>query len=347
MHKMIENLLNWYQNSTRTLPWRSDPTPYHVWLSEIMLQQTQISAVIPYYHRFLETFPTIASLAIAKEDVLLKCWEGLGYYRRARNLKRGAEQVMLAYGGSLPKEAKELEKIHGIGKYTAGAIASIAFHQRSSAVDGNVLRVYTRLMGDSRNITEEKNKREIAKEIEAWYPEEGIACRYTTEALMELGQLLCVPRGEVRCLACPLASFCSAYKEKKQLNYPVKASKKERKIIKKTVFLFYASGKYAILKRPDTGLLASLWEFPNVDRHLTSEEALAVCEGFGLKPQGMPKKLPASKHIFTHLEWHMEAYRIDVLPSTQETMAKAFTFASLDALQTTFAIASAFKAYRP
>ena len=338
--ELAERLIPWYLANEKSLPWREDPAPYHVWISEIMLQQTRIEAVIPYYRRFLSAFPTVAHLAAADDDLLMKCWEGLGYYSRARNLKRAAIEIMADHGGCLPETAKALEKLPGIGPYTAGAIASIAFGKPAPAVDGNVFRVVTRLLLDGGDIGKLDTRARVTAFLAGEYPEEGEGCRHFTQALMELGQEVCIPVGAPRCDVCPLKDVCEANREGRQAEFPVKAPKAERRIEKKTVLLFRAGGRYALRRRAASGLLAGMWELPNFEGWLFETDALAVAEGYGLSPIGVTP-LGDGKHVFTHIEWHMKGYLVEC-----EKESDAFLFASAGELAKSYAVPSAFRAYR-
>ena len=299
----------WYSANRRLLPWRQDPTPYHTWIAEIMLQQTRIEAVIPYYVRFLAELPDVPSLAAVDEDRLLKLWEGLGYYSRARNLRKAAQVLMEHYGGKLPASFEELKKLPGIGDYTAGSIASISFGLPEPAVDGNVLRVLTRLCTLSEDITSQATKRKVTDLLRKHYPS-GKAAALLTEAIMELGETVCLPNGVPLCRSCPLCGICLAHAGGTELNYPVKASKKPRRIEKKTVFLLHCGGRYALRKRPGSGLLAGLWEFPNVDGHLSPDAVCSALAGLELNAGALRAEGP-SKHIFTHVEWEMIGYRVE------------------------------------
>ncbi len=291
----LSAIIAWHKVSRRLLPWRIDPSPYHCWIAEIMLQQTRIEAVIPYYERFLRELPDIPSLAEISEDRLLKLWEGLGYYSRARNLKKAAVQLMQHYGGKLPASATELKKLPGIGDYTAGAITSIAFGLPEPAVDGNVLRVMTRLLSCSDDITVISVRRAFADMLRSCYPS-GQDAAFLTEGLMELGETVCVPNGQPHCELCPVRSYCGAHRAGEELAYPVKSEKKARRTEHRFVFLFRHNGRFAIRKRPSSGLLAGLWEFPNAGEPPASGKAVPVGDAI---------------HIFTHVEWHMHGYLLD------------------------------------
>ena len=335
---MIPLLLTWYEKNKRPLPWRNDPSPYHVWISEIMLQQTRIEAVIPYYERFLRELPDIASLAAVPDDRLMKLWEGLGYYSRARNLKKAACTVMEKYDGKLPDSAEELRRLSGIGDYTAGAIASISFGKPEPAVDGNVLRVIMRYLGKTDDISLQATKKETASVLRSVYPS-GEDAKNLTQAIMELGESVCIPNGQPKCDLCPLASLCTAHTENLTDSIPVKSPKKPRKQEQKTVFLLSCRGKYAICKRPETGLLAKLWEFPNTEKKLSEEEAFSYLRSLGLSPIGITP-CGEALHIFTHIEWHMTGYAAECLYPSED-----FVWKSASEILSDYAIPSAFRAY--
>ncbi len=332
---LADILPDWFKENSTDLPWRRERTPYRTWVSEIMLQQTRTGAVIPYFERFMQAFPDIFSLAGADEEQLMKLWEGLGYYSRARNLHRAAKQIVADYGGEFPRTAKELRTLSGIGEYTAGAIASLCFGEREPAVDGNVLRVVMRYLGSDMDIALPATKRAVTEALREVYPSGERAGRFT-EALMELGEQICIPNGEPRCLSCPLAEHCVALKENTRLSLPKKSPKKERKIRPCTVFLFRHNGKYALQKRPDGGLLAGLWELPNLDG--TPKDVCAYAASLGLAPkEALP--LGEARHIFTHIEWHMTGYLIEC------EKAGHFTWATAEEIQHTYAIPKAFDFY--
>lgn len=304
---IVEPLLQWYKENARVLPWRENSDPYRVWVSEIMLQQTRVEAVIAYYQRFMENFPNIEILAVAPEEKVMKLWEGLGYYSRARNLKKAAEVISEQYKGKFPEEYSEILKLPGIGKYTAGAISSIAFGQPCSAVDGNVLRVITRLEENGTDIKDEKFKKQIGEKLEAVYPVG--CCSEFTQSLMELGATVCVPNGEPKCEECPLKRGCSAYKNNTWQKYPVKQEKIKRKRIDKTVLILSIEQKIAVRKREEKGLLGGLWELPNVDEKMNEQEVKQWLEERGIEVIQI-KKHKSAKHIFTHLEWYMKCYHV-------------------------------------
>ena len=297
-------LLQWYRENARVLPWRSDPTPYHVWVSEIMLQQTRVAAVLDYYRRFMEALPTVADLAAVEEDRLMKLWQGLGYYNRARNLQKAARQVAEDFGGVFPDTYEGLLTLSGVGEYTAGAIASIAFGVPVPVVDGNVLRVVARISGDGGDFN---------------------------QALMELGATVCLPNGAPLCDRCPAADFCTARREERTGELPVKAAKKARRIEARTVFLIFWEKKVALRRRPGRGLLAGLWEYPN-------ELSPAPCpvEAAGLSDG------PAGKHIFSHIEWHMTA---QIVEAASPELPEGWVWADRAALERDYAVPNAFQAF--
>ena len=304
-------LLLWYRDNARVLPWRSAPTPYGVWVSEIMLQQTRVAAVLDYYRRFLDAAPDPAALAALPEDRLMKLWQGLGYYSRARNLQKAARQIMDDFGGAFPSTYEDIHSLAGVGDYTASAIASAAFGRREAAVDGNVLRVVMRLTDCRDDIADPKVKKAVRAQIQAVMPEAEADIRVFNQATMELGATVCAPNGPPRCLECPAMAFCKGRLRGTAEDLPVKGAKKPRRVEEKTVFLLVRDGKIALRKRPGTGLLAGLWEFPNVEGALDEAAAGAAVSVWGLEPRRWESRLTA-KHIFTHVEWHMTGYTLEV-----------------------------------
>ena len=320
--QIVDPLLAWFDRNARILPWRENPLPYNVWVSEIMLQQTRVEAVKPFFARFTEALPDVQALAQCPEDRLLKLWEGLGYYNRVRNMQKAARVVVEQYGGRIPDRYEELIKLPGIGSYTAGAVASIAYGRAVPAVDGNVLRVISRISGYDGDIMKQSVRREFEKSLQEIMPEESQqpygrapGCRNHpgafNQALMELGATVCVPNGMPDCGRCPVSMFCSAKEQGCQMELPVKASKKERRVEIKTVFVIRDSGHAAVRKRPSGGLLAGLYELPNVEGHLSSEEALEQVKRYGFTPLRIWPLAPA-KHIFSHVEWQMTGYMAEV-----------------------------------
>ena len=307
--RLPEPLLAWYRENARDLPWRRTTDPYRIWVSEIMLQQTRVAAVLGYYARFLESFPTVEALAAAPEQQLMKQWEGLGYYSRARNLQKAARLV--AERGGFPETYEGLLALPGVGDYTASAIVSAAFGQREAAVDGNVLRVVTRLTDCRDDIMDPRTKKAVRAQVQAVMPREAADIRVFNQAMMELGATVCVPNGPPKCQECPAAGICLGRVRGTAETLPVKAPKKARRKEEKTVFLLLRQGRVALRRRSDTGLLAGLWEFPNVESALDEAAAPAAVADWGLIPKVWKNKL-AAKHIFTHVEWHMTGYTLEV-----------------------------------
>ena len=302
-------LLAWYRASARDLPWRKTRDPYRIWVSEIMLQQTRVAAVLGYYARFLESFPTVEALASAPEEHLMKLWEGLGYYSRARNLQKAAK--LAVERGGFPDTYEGLLELPGIGDYTAAAIASAAFARREAAVDGNVLRVVTRLTDDHSDVALPQTKKAIRSQVQNIFPEAEADTRIFNQSLMELGATVCVPNGPPKCLLCPVRDLCLGRARGTAESLPVKAPKKSRRVEDKTVFLLLREGRAALRKRPASGLLAGLWEFPNVESALDEPAAARAVRAWGLEPLAWKRRLTA-KHIFSHVEWHMTGYALEV-----------------------------------
>ena len=301
-------LLPWYEANRRDLPWRADREPYHIWVSEIMLQQTRVEAVKGYYARFLENLPTIADLAEADDELLHKLWEGLGYYSRVRNLKKAAGEIIERHGGIFPDSHKEISALSGIGPYTAGAICSIAFNLPTPAVDGNVLRVVSRLTDDNTPINRPAFRKQITENLAAVYPDRA---GDFTQALMELGATLCGPNRKPDCSNCPCNAFCLGCAHGTAEELPVKKAKPQRRSEDRTVFILSCDGFYALHKRPKTGLLAGLWEFPNVPGKLSLTEAIDEVEKADVKIKDILRQVE-KKHIFTHIEWHMSGIYVEV-----------------------------------
>lgn len=338
-------LLQWYGENARVLPWRDDPQPYKVWVSEIMLQQTRVEAVKPYFQRFMEVLPDLESLAQAEEQILLKLWEGLGYYNRARNLQKAAQQALSEYGG-LPSTAEELIRLPGIGPYTAGAVASIAFGRPVPAVDGNVLRVVARLMAYDGDISKDSVKKGVA---EALVPSVVLDPAAFNQAVMELGATVCLPNGAPKCGECPVRRLCLAHEMGAELSFPVKKAKKVRKIQQKTIFLLEFENRTAVCRRPESGLLAGLWGFPESDDYLEQDEAELYLEHLGFETETV-LPLKKSKHIFSHIEWHMAGYRaiLRKLPdfgARRILLPEGTVFLTKQEIEARCALPSAYKAY--
>ena len=336
LQQLPRALLPWYRENKRDLPWRYDKEPYHVWLSEIMLQQTRVEAVKGYYIRFLGALPTIESLSRCDDDLLHKLWEGLGYYSRVRNLKKAAIQIMELYGGVLPREYEKIRALPGIGDYTAGAICSICFNMPRAAVDGNVLRVVSRLTEDETPIDLPAQKKKVTAALEAVYPTES---GEFTQALMELGATLCGPNWAPRCEECPCRSFCSGAIHGTAQQFPVKLPKKEKRVEEKTVFILSCDGRYALEKRPDSGLLAGLWQFPNVSGKLETSQALNVLQSMGIHPREVFKQIER-KHIFTHIRWEMRGVYLEVAEETE-----GFTWLTGQQIEAIAALPTAFRQF--
>ncbi len=340
LNQIVEPLLAWFENNARTLPWRSVATPYRVWVSEIMLQQTRVEAVKPYFARFMEALPEIKDLAECKEEKLLKLWEGLGYYNRVRNMQIAAQTVMEEYGGQLPANYEQLLSLKGIGSYTAGAIASIAYGIPVPAVDGNVLRILMRVSADDSDIMKQSVKTKVEKALLTVIPK-GRAGVFN-QALMELGAIVCVPNGEPLCEKCPWYDFCETRKRGLWQELPVKKKAKARKIEDRTVLVIRDGERVVLKKRPKKGLLAGLYEFPNELGNLSEDEALHVVQEMHLHPMRI-QKLENAKHIFSHVEWHMQGYMVEVDSLTREEAGLLFVEAAHS--EEAYPIPAAFSAY--
>lgn len=340
LDKIVDPLLKWFRENARVLPWREEPTPYRVWVSEIMLQQTRVEAVKPYFERFTGELPDVRSLAECREERLLKLWEGLGYYNRVRNMQQAAIMMMEQYDGNLPADYDKLLELKGIGNYTAGAIASIAYHIPVPAVDGNVLRVITRVTGDTSDIAKPAVRGEIERKLAEVIPLQNPGD--FNQGLMELGATVCVPNGAPLCEECPWKTFCRACMEGRTGEIPVKTKQKKRKIEKKTIFVIRQENRVVLNKRPSRGLLAGMYEFPNAEGELSEQEALEWVKEQKFSPLRI-QKIESSRHIFSHVEWHMTAYRIwiDELQEDQSGML----FLDVDEVKKNYPIPSAFAAY--
>ena len=338
--RIVRPLLSWYEKNARDLPWRETKDPYRIWVSEIMLQQTRVEAVKEYYARFLKALPDVEALAKAPEEVLLKLWEGLGYYSRVRNMQKTAKTVMEEYGGRLPSDYGELIGLSGIGPYTAAAIASIAFKRPKAVVDGNVLRVFMRLGADNADISDAKTKRDVQKTLDAVIEQTDPGS--FNQAMMDLGAMICVPNGAPLCDSCPLASFCEAYREGRQTDFPVKSTVKPRKIEKMTVFLIRDGERYAIRKRPSKGLLAGMYEPVHAKGWLDEDKALLFLKTLPVDLLHI-ERISDAKHIFTHKEWHMIAYEARIAQGSSKE--KDVIFANRKELSERYPIPSAFSVY--
>ncbi len=330
-------LLAWYHQNARSLPWRETPTPYRVWVSEIMLQQTRVGAVLGYFTRFMEVFPTVADLAQAPEDLLMKQWQGLGYYSRARNLQKAANQIMTEFGGEFPREYRLIRSLAGVGDYTAGAIASIAFGLPVPAVDGNLLRVTARLTGDFTDITTPAMKKKVTAALQEVIPQEAPGA--FNQAMMDLGATICIPNGAPLCEDCPVRSICTAYQNGQTHLLPVRKPKAPRRSLARQVFLLFYRGKVALRRRPEKGLLAGLWEYPGED----VEPQTDYLSQWGLSPLREEEGAKA-KHIFTHVEWHMTARLVWL---THDRLPQGWVWADHTALEREYALPSALRPFTP
>jgi A/G-specific adenine glycosylase len=337
LEEIVSPLLEWFQNEKRDLPWRHTKDSYKIWISEIMLQQTRVEAVKEYYQKFLKELPTIKDLAEVDEDRLLKLWEGLGYYSRARNLKKCAQIIIKEQKNSLPSDYEELLKLPGIGPYAAGSISSIAYGKKNPAIDGNVLRVMTRIFEDNRDIMKTKVRKDYFKKLQEIMPDNT---RDFTESLMELGALVCIPNGTPSCENCPLSFLCQSYKHQTMLDYPTKKKTMERKIEEKTIIIFEYNGLYAIQKRLSKGLLASMYEFLNLEGFFSKEEIRKWLKNQKIVFDQI-KELGNTKHIFSHLEWHMKGFLI----SCHKKENLDFIWANKEELENKYSIPNAYIKY--
>ncbi|MGI6007787.1 MAG: A/G-specific adenine glycosylase [Ruminococcus sp.] len=341
LNKIVSPLTEWYKENKRDLPWRKEKNPYYIWISEIMLQQTRVEAVKPYFERFIKALPTVQDVAECEEGRLLKLWEGLGYYNRVRNIQKAAVQIMDQYGGKFPDDYEKLLLLPGIGDYTAGAIASIAFNLPVPAVDGNVLRVISRLEESEEDILKQKTKSRIRRELTEIMPLESPGI--FNQSLMDLGAAVCLPNGIPRCDICPLKDLCLAGQHQRTAEIPVRKKEKKRRIEEKTVLIIQDGDHMALRKRPKRGLLAGLYEFPNCEGHLSEEKALRSVRQYGLTPLWI-QPLPEAKHIFSHVEWRMTGYIIKVA-ELEEREKKDLLFVDIQNAEENYPVPAAFGAY--
>lgn len=350
LRQLVEPLQTWFQKNARVLPWRENPLAYYVWVSEIMLQQTRVEAVKPYFSRFIHELPDVKSLAECPEDKLLKLWEGLGYYNRVRNLKVAANQILDDYAGVIPSEYEELLKLKGIGHYTAGAIASIAYEKPVPAVDGNVLRVISRVTADDSDIAKQSVRNYMEVKLLELMQIPSVIPSIFNQSLMELGATICLPNGEPHCMECPWKNLCEARKQDRIHELPVKQKKQKRRIEKKTVFVIKDGESVALHKREQKGLLAGLYELPNVDGHLSEKEAVRYIEKMGYTPVRI-QPLCEAKHIFSHIEWHMTGYIVFIqaaeyqMPDVSSKELSPWAFVDVEETKEHYAIPSAFVKY--
>lgn len=320
-------LLEWYALEKRDLPWRRTSNPYYIWVSEVMLQQTRVDTVIPYYERFIEKYPTMEALAEAEEDELLKMWEGLGYYSRARNLQSGVREVIATYDGKVPETRKEISTLKGVGPYTAGAVLSIAFGIPEHAVDGNVMRVLSRILLIEEDITIPKTKRIFEKVVMDLIDEEDPSS--FNQGLMELGATICTPNPN--CLLCPVREYCEAFYEGKQKELPVRTKKKKGKTIRVASFAIQnEKGEWLLRQRPGKGLLANLWEFPMIELDTKKSAAETLFEKYQMKVSSQ-SELKSFRHIFTHLTWDVKSYYATL--ASENLVSKEFQFYSAEEVE--------------
>ena len=335
---VVPPLCDWYEANRRALPWRQDATPYRVWVSEIMLQQTRIEAVLGYFEQFTAQCPTVEALAACDPDRLMKLWEGLGYYSRARNLQKAAKEIVASYGGELPADYEALKKLPGIGEYTAGAIASIAFGIPVPAVDGNVLRVLARLTACDQDVTASKTRKELTALAASLVPRDRPDV--FNQALMELGERVCVPNTMPYCDKCPIRAFCAVAGMEAAAHLPMRAAKKPRRIEEKTVLVLLSDEqprRVLLRRREETGLLAGLWELPSLEGHVSPAVPFD-----GLQTVGGWTALSGSRHIFSHIEWHMQGQLATVAPCE---VPPPYEWVDVTRLQTDRALPTAFRAY--
>lgn len=366
--ELTESLLKYAVLESRDLPWRKDITPYKVWVSEIMLQQTRAEVVRRYYARFLDALPDVAALAKAPPDKLAKLWEGLGYYRRVALMQRAAQVLVADYGGELPADYRLLRTLPGFGEYTAGAVASFAFGLRAPALDGNLLRVLARLFAEEGNVlsndcaarlrrlawallpppaprTAAAEKTDGEDMMAGAYAFDGHAAASWNQAMMELGAQICLPNTKPHCERCPLSPYCRACAEGSAERLPLRITNTKRRTEALTVFQMAVDNEqYVLRKRPSGGLLAGLYELPNVQGTLNENEAACAIEemGFSVKYIGA---LPPARHIFTHITWQMTGYRVEIIPP--KSVREPFLLATLSDIDNVYSIPGAFAAYRP
>ena len=334
LSRLVLPLLEWFRENARELPWRSDPEPYRVWVSEIMLQQTRVAAVMGYFARFMQALPTVADLAEAEEQKLMKLWQGLGYYNRARNLQKAARQIMTRFGGTFPGTYEDIRSLAGVGDYTAGAVASIAFGIPVPAVDGNVLRVLARVLGDDSDISQPAAKARAGALLREVIPLERPGD--FNQALMELGATVCLPNGAPLCQGCPVREWCAAYQTDRVAQLPVRGVKKPRRVEERTVYLIFYQGRVALRQRPSRGLLAGLWEYPNELRGQTDWPA-----AWGIRAAERERG-PGARHIFTHVEWQMESL---LLTAEDDDLPEGWAWADGRQLREVYALPNAFQGF--
>ena len=343
LRELVHPLQEWFLKNARVLPWREEATPYHVWVSEIMLQQTRVEAVKPYFARFTKELPDVAALAACPEDKLLKLWEGLGYYNRVRNMQEAAKQIMEDFAGEIPADYETLLTLKGIGNYTAGAISSIAYGKKAPAVDGNVLRVISRVTGDDSDIMKQSVRKNMEQRLSSLMENaEELIPGVFNQGLMELGAMVCVPNGKPHCESCPWETMCVARQQDLIDVLPVKNTQKKRRIEEMTVLLIRDGEKIVLHKRPKKGLLAGLYELPNLSGHQEKEAILSYVESLGFLPLRI-KPVGEAKHIFSHVEWHMKGYMVFV--GEMEPKPGEWLLVDVEEARSSYAIPAAFSKY--
>lgn len=332
-----KKILDWFMEHKRAMPWRENPLPYYIWISEIMLQQTRVDTVIPYFHRFIEKYASVEALANAEDETLLKLWEGLGYYNRVRNLKIAAGEIMERHGGEIPENYEDLLKLKGIGEYTAGAISSEAFGKKEIAVDGNVYRVMARLLGIREDLKKPSVMKKIKEEVRGLLPDTLVGD--FNQGLIELGALVCIPNGSPKCGICPVKDSCTAYKENLQDEIPMKVKKKERREEERTVLLFRHDGRYGIRKREEGALLAGLYEFYHEEGHYDAHLIEEWVENLGGRPSAI-YPLKDKKFLFTHILWKLKAFVVEL-----EAPLEDLLFLTREEIRSSYSLATAFRDY--
>ncbi|WJY27658.1 MULTISPECIES: A/G-specific adenine glycosylase [Sporosarcina] len=323
-----KRLLAWYAHEKRDLPWRRTSDPYKIWVSEVMLQQTRVETVIPFYNRFLESFPSMEALAYADEENVLKHWEGLGYYSRVRNLQAGVREVVEQYGGEIPRSRKDILKLKGIGPYTAGSVLSIAFGIPEHAVDGNVMRVFSRLFLIREDIAIPKTKKVFEEKVMQIIDETDPSS--FNQAVMELGATICTPRP--RCLLCPVREFCDAFEEGIQEELPVKTKKtKNRSVDVRSFGIRDLKGRWLLRKRPSGGLLGDFYEFPQIEDGNGAALSASLADGSGLLAVVDETPFTEFKHAFSHVTWQVSGHFAELLD--ESPLPKGYCFFTEDDLE--------------
>lgn len=336
LKQCLQALQEWYNENKRDLPWRQTTNPYPIWISEIMLQQTRVEAVKAYFNRFMMKVKDVNALACIEENQLLKLWEGLGYYSRAKNLKVAALTIVNDYHGQFPSTYQELLQLKGIGEYTAAAIASISFQEKVPAIDGNVLRVMMRVLNSYDDITHSKTKRNVFQILKPFMPDHP---GDLNQAFMDLGATICIPKNP-KCDVCPIQKYCQGYQQNTMLELPVKGKKLLKKIEEYTILIYLYQNKIALVKRSDKGVLQGLFAFPSQEGFYTKEQIEKLCRKDHIKIKQIQRG-PNSKHVFTHKIWYMECYCIILMEPISNVI-----WSTKQELQEKFAIPSAYQAYK-